>query len=125
MKDNPEAGDLNLSENKQKSEEPVEKSALGNRESSNPAIAQCKLYQNAPNPFSQNTEIRFYIPETIQAAQLCVYNLQGKLIKQIKIAQRGDGMQQISGSELAAGMYLYALIVDGQEVDVKRMILTR
>jgi hypothetical protein len=30
----------------------------------------------------------------------------------------------IKGSELRAGMYLYALIADGQEVDVKQMILT-
>jgi len=29
-----------------------------------------------------------------------------------------------SGSELAAGMYFYALIVDGKEVDTKRMVLT-
>ena len=27
--------------------------------------------------------------------------------------------------ELTAGMYLYALIVDGKEVDTKRMILTK
>jgi hypothetical protein len=31
----------------------------------------------------------------------------------------------IYASELAAGMYLYALIADGQEVDTKRMILTK
>jgi len=31
----------------------------------------------------------------------------------------------LSGSELAAGMYLYALIVNGKEVDTKRIILTK
>jgi len=30
----------------------------------------------------------------------------------------------IKGSELNPGMYLYTLIVDGKEVDTKRMILT-
>jgi len=88
-------------------------------------IAQCKLFQNAPNPFNQNTEIRFYIPENIKKAQLCIYNLQGTQIKQIRIMLRGEGSQLISGSELAAGIYLYALIVDGKEVDTKRMILTK
>jgi hypothetical protein len=42
----------------------------------------------------------------------------------LAIAQRGESSQLISGSEFEPGIYLYALIVDGQEVDVKRMILT-
>ena len=88
-------------------------------------VIQCKLYQNAPNPFKQNTQIRFDIPENVNLAQLCIYNLQGTQIKQILITQRGASSQWISGSELAAGMYLYALIVDGKEVDTKRMILTK
>jgi len=90
-----------------------------------PVIAQCKLYQNAPNPFSQNTQIRHYVSEDVKKALLCIYDLQGSQIKQILITQRGEGSQIISGSELAAGMYLYALIADGKEVDVKRMVLTK
>ena len=31
----------------------------------------------------------------------------------------------IQGSSLQRGMYLYSLIADGQEVDTKRMILTK
>ncbi len=88
-------------------------------------IAQCKLYQNTPNPFNQETEIKYYLPEDVKTAYLCIYNLQGTQIKQIPITQRGEDSQWISGSELTAGMYLYALIVDGKEVDTKRMILTK
>jgi len=90
-----------------------------------PVMAQCKLYQNTPNPFNQETEIKYYLPQEIKTAYLCIYNLQGTQIKQIKITQRGEDSQWISGSELAAGMYLDALIVDGKEVDTKRMILTK
>jgi len=90
-----------------------------------PVIALCKLYQNAPNPFTQDTQIKYYLPENVKVAQLCIYNLQGTQIKQILITQRGEGLQLLSGSELTAGMYLYALIVDGKEVDTKRMILTK
>jgi len=82
------------------------------------------LEQNIPNPFSQNTQIKFYIPETVKSAQLCIYNLQGLQLRQIFITQRGAGSEIISGSQFAAGIYLYALIADGKEVDVKRMILT-
>jgi len=94
-------------------------------ESADPLIAQCKLYQNQPNPFGENTLIRFFIPEGIRNAQLCIYDLQGKQIKQIQITQQGEGSQTISSSELAAGMYLYSLIADGKEVDTKRMVLTK
>jgi hypothetical protein len=86
--------------------------------------AECLLFQNVPNPFNQNTEISFYLPESVQAAKLCIYNMQGSQLRQIPLQQRGSGSQTISASEFSAGMYLYALIADGQEVDVKRMILT-
>lgn len=82
------------------------------------------LEQNNPNPFNQLTEIKYHLPESVINASLCVYDLQGKQLKQIRIAQRGDGAQTISASEFAPGIYLYALIADGKEVDVKRMILT-
>ena len=50
--------------------------------------------------------------------------MQGKQLQQIALTQRGESAELISASQLDPGMYLYALIADGQEVDVKRMILT-
>lgn len=82
------------------------------------------LYQNTPNPFTHSTEIKYYLPETVNKALLCIYNMQGKQLKQITISERGNGSQTISGAEFSAGIYLYGLIADGQQVDVKRMVLT-
>lgn len=82
------------------------------------------LYQNNPNPFSQSTQIKYYLPSTVSSASLRIYDLQGKQLKQIVISERGNSSQNISGSEFSAGIYLYALIADGIEIDVKRMILT-
>jgi hypothetical protein len=82
------------------------------------------LFQNSPNPFSQSTQINYYLPQSVNAANLCIYDLQGKQLKRYALSQRGTGSQTISGSEFSAGIYLYALIADGKEVDVKRMILT-
>jgi len=50
--------------------------------------------------------------------------LQGKQIKQINIEERGNGSVIINGYELTPGMYMYTLIVDGKEIDTKKMILT-
>jgi hypothetical protein len=82
------------------------------------------LYQNVPNPFFRNTEIKYYLPQTVNKAYLCIYNLQGTQLKQTVLLQRGEGSQILSGSEFPAGIYLYSLITDGQEIDTKRMILT-
>jgi hypothetical protein len=82
------------------------------------------LYQNAPNPFTQTTEIKFFLPETVTSASLIICNMQGNMIRTITISSRGNGGITINGSELKAGMYLYSLIADGTEIDTKRMILT-
>lgn len=82
------------------------------------------LFQNSPNPFSQSTQIKYYIPKEVNQALLCIYDMQGKQLKQITLPARGEGSETIHGSEFSAGIYLYALITDGVEVDVKRMILT-
>ncbi|MBI5539274.1 MAG: tail fiber domain-containing protein [Bacteroidia bacterium] len=83
------------------------------------------LEQNAPNPFTQITEIRYNLSKKSQKATLYIYNMNGIQIKSIQIAQKGQGSVIIKGSELKAGMYLYTLIVDGKEIDTKRMILTQ
>jgi len=40
------------------------------------------------------------------------------------ITQRGHGVETVYASEFAAGIYLYALLADGDQVDVKKMVLT-
>lgn len=83
-----------------------------------------RLYQNTPNPFTTKTQIKCYIPDNVKTAQLNIYNMQGTQLKKQPISRTGEINVEISAYELTAGMYLYALIVDGKEIDVKRMILT-
>lgn len=87
-------------------------------------LSRAILYQNAPNPFTDRTEIKFELPNNISSASVFIFNMQGALIKQIPVNSRQSGIT-VNGSELTAGMYLYSLIVDGKEVDTKRMILTK
>ena len=80
------------------------------------------LYQNTPNPFKEKTVIRFKLAENVQNAAICIFDMQGKMLKKVPISL---GMESISigGYELGEGMFLYSLIVNGKEVDTKRMIL--
>jgi len=82
------------------------------------------LDQNVPNPFNTATTIGFYLPTTIGTAGIYVYDMNGVQLKNYSISERGKGNLVIQGSELKAGMYLYALIADGKVIDTKRMILT-
>ena len=83
------------------------------------------LYQNTPNPFSQNTQIRCFIPQSSSKALLNIYDLQGKELLSYNLDQKGEQCCTINGSDLNAGMYFYTLIVDNDVVDTKRMILTK
>jgi hypothetical protein len=85
---------------------------------------QAVLYQNAPNPFTDKTVISFSLPQTFENAYIYVFNLQGGLLKQIPVS-KGQTSVTIYGSELSAGMYLYSLLINGIEIDTKRMILTK
>jgi hypothetical protein len=98
-----------------------EKSVTIEEENSEPAT----LNQNIPNPFSENTTINLYLPNTVSRATLYIYNMQGEQIKYIAVNERGNTSVTIEGHTLKAGMYLYTLIADGKEVDTKKMILTK
>lgn len=84
-----------------------------------------ELYQNNPNPFSQSTQILYSLPEIILSASIYIYDMNGNQLKCFPITEKGKGSIKIHGSELNAGMYLYALIADGKVIDTKRMILTK
>ncbi|MDR0799087.1 MAG: tail fiber domain-containing protein [Dysgonamonadaceae bacterium] len=88
------------------------------------ATTACRLYQNTPNPFTGETEIRYFVPADVQNASICIFDLQGKMLKRFD-ALKGENILKIRGSELRSGMYLYSLIVNGKEVDTKKMILTK
>ncbi len=82
------------------------------------------LAQNIPNPFTESTEIAYFLPENVKTATMYVYDMNGKQLKSIHLYQKGQASIIIQGNELSAGMYMYSLITDGKVVDTKRMVLT-
>lgn len=89
------------------------------------ATANVVLYQNTPNPFTAETEIKYSLPENAEKAVINVYSLNGNLLLTKPIEQLGNGSIIISGNELEAGTYIYTLSVNGVDVDSKRMILNK
>jgi hypothetical protein len=86
--------------------------------------SQNRLYQNTPNPFKEQTQIRFSLADDVQDAAICIFDMTGKTIKKLPIS---SGMESVSigGYELGEGMFLYSLVVNGQEIDTKRMIVSK
>ena len=78
-----------------------------------------------PNPFTESTTIRCDVAEDVVKADLYIYNMNGEQITEYSITERGETSVTIDGGSFSAGMYLYALIADGQVIDTKRMILTK
>jgi hypothetical protein len=82
------------------------------------------LGQNVPNPSGYATEIKYSIPDEISQASIAVFDLTGKMLLQYKNL-RGNSQVVINKSMLASGSYIYSLIVNGQEVVTKKMIIAR
>lgn len=87
------------------------------------SIAGTYLYQNTPNPFSQETQIRYSVPETAANAFITITDLAGKQIKTLSIATKGESFVTVKANELYAGLFAYTLVVDGNIVDTKRMVI--
>lgn len=83
-----------------------------------------KLFQNTPNPFKEQTIIRFSLEENVHDASICIFDMTGKTLKKLPIS---SGMESVSvgGYELGEGMFLYSLIVNGQVIDTKRMVISK
>jgi hypothetical protein len=83
------------------------------------------LYQNNPNPFSNTTVIRYFLPEETRTASLQVSDLQGNVLATFTLSKSGQQTLAIDGGRFPAGTYLYTLFIDGNRIDSKKMILTK
>ena len=81
------------------------------------------LGQNSPNPFAATTAIGLSIPTDAKSAQLCIYDMTGRQVRQFPIDARGATSVSVAAAGMPAGMYLYSLIVDDSLIDTKRMVV--
>ena len=98
-----------------------------------------KLYQNFPNPFNNQTTIKYDIPSlmvNIVDVEIHIYNTLGKLVKTIDEGNKSAGQfttiwdgKNDDGEKVSSGVYFYQLRakVDGQSDYNKtmKMVLVR
>ncbi|MGB6035680.1 MAG: tail fiber domain-containing protein, partial [Cryomorphaceae bacterium] len=85
-----------------------------------------KLGQNIPNPFSESTVIRYYLPDGTANAIIRITDMEGSPVEDIRLGdQKGANQVEFQTQSLASGTYLYSLFVDGKFVDTKKMVIAK
>ena len=87
-------------------------------------VDMVRMDQNKPNPFSESTVIALGIPSNAQAATIFIYDMSGKQVQSFPVSERGETDITVYANDLAAGMYIYTLVVDGKVAVTRRMIVT-
>jgi len=83
------------------------------------------LAQNAPNPFTKNTKIDYYIPSDSKSAQMSFTDITGKEVKSINIDHTGLGTLDVSIADMPIGIYSYSLVIDGSPIASMKMVLSK
>lgn len=83
------------------------------------------LFQNAPNPFSQQSEIKYVIPATVKSAAVVLRDLNGNIVKSFDHLPAGSGSVSITAGSLSSGTYSYSLIIDGNTIETKNFVITK
>lgn len=85
-----------------------------------------KLYQNYPNPFNSSTIISYSLP-TIGYVQINIHNLLGKEVASLVNENKSAGNYEVKFEEhnLSTGVYFYTLFVNGQKMDIKKMMVIK
>jgi hypothetical protein len=83
------------------------------------------LYQNTPNPFSTGTKINYFLPEGTMGASMIFFDMYGNKLKEVALQQTGMGTLNITPDNMKDGVYSYSLVINGQLIDTKKMVLQK
>lgn len=87
--------------------------------------SKARLYPCKSCPADKEANFECYIPADSKNADLLVFDMSGALKKTIAIKGKEEQSINIPGGELLAGMYYYSLMVDGNEIDTRKVIITQ
>jgi len=82
------------------------------------------LESNKPNPFSEETQIKYTVSGFSNNCSIVISNLAGMHLAKYPLGKTPEGILTINAKDLDAGIYFYSLVVDDIPVCSKRMIVT-
>ncbi|MBK6611963.1 MAG: tail fiber domain-containing protein [Sphingobacteriales bacterium] len=87
-------------------------------------IVKGSVAQNHPNPAKDVTSISYAIDKNTANAQIVITDMAGRTLQQINITD-GAGNVNINTNNFANGAYIYSLVIDGQTVESKQMVVNK
>lgn len=89
------------------------------------------LYQNVPNPFSQETSIVYYLPRDSHI-ELSIYNVAGRLVRTLHCGMQQKGPQRSlwngrddRGTRMTSGIYFYRLESTDGAVKTRKLLILK
>jgi hypothetical protein len=83
------------------------------------------LHQNMPNPANEATVINYSIGNEGRQASIYLFDAQGNEVKAFHQLKAGEGEVSMATVQLRPGLYHYSLVVNGNVVDTKSMIVSK
>lgn len=83
------------------------------------------LYQSIPNPTSGTAVIGYLINRPFSNAEIRIVSVDGKPVREFKIAAQGRGSIQFGGSDIISGSYNYSLYLDGALHTTKTIVVAK
>jgi hypothetical protein len=80
------------------------------------------LFQNNPNPFEEQTEIKINLTDYEKNSELIIHNSSGIEIFRIELAKTFSNILRIDLSDFPSGTYIYSLNIENRTVDSKKMV---
>ena len=84
------------------------------------------IYPSYPNPFNPTASIPYFLSKE-SSVTLSVFDLMGKrvMIEGSYLKSAGYHEIEIDGTELSSGVYFYQLIVNGNKLQPRKMVLLK
>ncbi|MCG8374572.1 MAG: T9SS type A sorting domain-containing protein, partial [Balneolales bacterium] len=85
-----------------------------------------EISQNYPNPFNPTTSINYALPHAGNV-EIRIYSILGQEVASLVNSYREAGKYSATfdARRLASGVYFYRMLVDGKEIDLKKMMLLK
>jgi beta-glucanase (GH16 family) len=81
------------------------------------------IFQNAPNPATEYTEIQYAIENDNAVYKIDLFTLQGRQLHSVTLSEKGIGKINVDVSSFAPGLYLYQLKRNEDIIGVKKLIV--
>ncbi|MEO9482658.1 MAG: T9SS type A sorting domain-containing protein [Ekhidna sp.] len=85
-----------------------------------------ELYQNAPNPFQSSSVITYRVEDISNGSvSIWIYDMRGNEVRRYENLPGGLFSHRINAKEFKAGTYIYHLVLAGQIMKSKIMLISK